>query len=122
MAHFAELDNDNKVLRILVVNNNEILDSHLVEQEQKGIDFFKSLFGGNWIQTSYTARIRKSFAVVGGFYDVEKDAFIPIKPYPSWIFDEVDWRWKAPITKPVIEGKNYYWSEDDLSWREIPTN
>ncbi len=76
MAHFAELDDNNIVTQVIVVNNNDLLVDGK-ENEQKGIDFCKSLFGGNWIQTSYNARIRKNYAGIGYTYDAVNDAFIP---------------------------------------------
>ena len=79
MAHFAELDDNNIVTQVIVVNNNDLLVDGK-ENEQKGIDFCKSLFGGNWIQTSYNARIRKNYAGIGYTYDAINDAFIPPKP------------------------------------------
>ena len=78
MAHFAELDDNNIVIQVIVVNNNDLLVDGK-ENEQKGIDFCKSLFGGNWIQTSYNARIRKNYAGIGYTYDAVNDAFIPPK-------------------------------------------
>lgn len=114
MAYFAELDNNNIVLRVLAVNNNELLDENGIEQEQKGINYFQSLLGGNWVQTSFTERIRKSFAGIGSFYDAKKNVFYPPKYYPSWVFNEVDWCWEAPVSKPT-EG-NYVWNEEEQNW------
>lgn len=116
MAHFAELDNNNTVLRVLAVHNNELLDENGIEQEQKGIDFLQSLFGGKWVQTSYNARIRKCYASIGSVYDAEKDVFYPLKPYPSWVLDEVKWRWEAPVPKPL--GGYYVWDEYVQNWIE----
>ena len=76
MAHFAELDNNNIVQRVIVVNNNELLENG-IESESKGIAFCKSLFGGSWIQTSYNSTFRKNYAGIGFIYDAIKDAFIP---------------------------------------------
>lgn len=134
MAHFAELDSDNKVLRVIVVNNNEILIDG-VENEQKGIDFCKSLFGlnTNWVQTSYNDNFRKQFARIGAIYDLTKDKFIAPQPYPSWSLDAND-DWQAPISKPETYTQNltnadgtvrkdlYYWNEENQSWvlAEIP--
>jgi hypothetical protein len=118
MAHFAELNSDNVVLRVLVVNNNELLDENGIEQEQKGIDFLTSLFGGNWIQTSYNAKIRKCYASIGATYDAEKDAFYPLKRFLSWVFNEIDWRWEAPTPMPE-DDKVYTWNESELKWEEI---
>jgi hypothetical protein len=68
MAHFAQLDDTNTVTQVIVVNNSELLNESGNESEQKGIDFCKSLFGGNWIQTSYNGNIRKNFASIGYLY------------------------------------------------------
>lgn len=78
MAHFAELDENNIVKQVIVVHNNELLDNG-VESETKGIAFCQSLFGGNWIQTSYNGNIRKNYAGIGYTYDAVRDAFIPQK-------------------------------------------
>jgi hypothetical protein len=75
MAHFAELDKDKKVIRVVVINNNDItIDG--VESEAKGIEFCKSLLTGEWIQTSYNAKSRGKYAAIGDFYDSVKDEFI----------------------------------------------
>ena len=118
MAHFAKLNENSIVTEIIVVNNNEILDNGL-ESESKGIAFCQLLFGGNWKQTSYNGKIRKNFAGIGFTYDSTRDAFVAPKPFNSWVLDEATCQWQAPTPKPVVEGKSYYWSEDDLSWREV---
>jgi hypothetical protein len=113
MAHFAEIDSNNKVLRVLVVSD---------EQEHRGQDFLADDcgLGGTWIQTSYNGNIRKNYAGIDFTYDEVKDAFIAPKPFNSWVLDEDTCQWQAPTPEPIVEGKLYYWSEDDLSWREIP--
>lgn len=116
MAHFAEIDEKSYVKRVLVVNNKELLDEDNVEQPQKGIDFLVNLFGGRWVQTSYNNRIRKCFAGIGYFYDEKQDVFIPPQRYPSWIFDEIMWRWEAPVPYPT-EGI-YVWNEEVKNWVE----
>ena len=77
MAHFSEINDQNIVQRIIVVHNNELLNSDGVEQESLGISFCQSLFGGNWKQTSFNGNIRKNFAGIGFSYDSARDAFIP---------------------------------------------
>ena len=77
MAHFAEIGLNNVVERVIVVNNNELLDENGNEVEQKGIDFCKSLFGGTWVQTSYNGNFRGCFAGKGYTYDSENDVFVP---------------------------------------------
>jgi hypothetical protein len=76
MAHFAELDDNNIVTRVLVIHNNELLDVNGEESEQKGIDFCVGLFGGRWVQTSYNANFRALYAGIGFLYDPIEDVFI----------------------------------------------
>ena len=109
MSNWAEIDNNNKVIRVLVGDNN---------QSDEGEAFMNSL-GGTWIKTSYNGNIRKNFAGIDFTYDAARDAFIAPKPFNSWVLDEATCRWQAPTPMPTTEGKLYYWSEDDLSWREI---
>jgi hypothetical protein len=118
MAHFAQLDESNIVIKVIVVNNNELI-SNGIESEARGADFCQTLLGGKWIQTSYNGNIRKKFAGIGDTYDATRNAFIAPKPFNSWILDEATCQWQTPTPMPVVEGKSYYWSEDDLSWREI---
>lgn len=110
MAHFAEVDADNTVLRVLVVAN---------EQEHRGQEFLADDLGlgGNWIQTSYNDNFRGRFAGVGFKYYPELDAFAPPQPYPSWTLNEETWDWEAPVPYPV--GGKYEWDEDTLTWMEI---
>lgn len=108
MAHFAEIDSNNIVLRVLVID-----DAH----ETGGADYlaYDLRLGGTWIQTSYNGSIRKNFAGIGFYYDAGRDAFIPPSPYPSWILNESTCRWEAPITMPV-DGGIYNWDENLLNW------
>jgi hypothetical protein len=115
MAHFAELDENNIVKRVLVVHNNELLDENGNESEQKGIDFCVEHFGGRWIQTSYNNNFRRNFAFVGYPYDPVADIFILPQPYPSWTLDENN-NWVAPVVRP--DGR-YRWDEPTLSWVEV---
>jgi hypothetical protein len=115
MAHFAQLDNQNTVLQVIVIHNNELLDNG-VESEAKGIAFCQSLFPNTrWAQTSYNGNIRKNYAGVGFLYDPIRDAFIPPKPYPSWVLDEATCRWEAPVPYPT-DGKRYVWDEATQTW------
>lgn len=118
MAHFAELDGDHIVTRVIVVNNNELLDEFGVEQEMIGRQFCVNLLGGTWVQTSYNGNIRKNFAGIGYTYDVQRDAFIPPKPFNSWVLNEDTCQWEAPIPYPD-DGKIYSWDEDTISWIEL---
>lgn len=117
MAHFAEIDSNNIVLRVIVVHNNELLDNG-VESEAKGIAFCQSLFGGNWKQTSYNGNMRKNFAGQGYKYDAERDAFIPPQPYNSWVLNESTCMWE-PLTAYPNDGKLYTWNEETTSWVEV---
>lgn len=118
MAHFAQLDDNNVVLQVIVVHNNELLDGG-VESEAKGISFCRSLFPGtNWKQTSYNGNIRKNYAGIGYTYDTQRDAFIPPKPYSSWILDNESCVWNAPIPYPT-DGKRYFWDEATITWLEV---
>lgn len=85
MSHWAELDQDNKVIRVLVGDNNE---------PDEGESFFNSL-GGTWVKTSYNANIRKNFAGIGMTYDVDRDAFIPIKCHDEATLNEETCRWEC---------------------------
>ena len=119
MAHFAEIDSDDKVLRVIVIGNNDCLDGEGNESEAKGIEYCKSLFGQstNWVQTSYNGNIRGYFAAIGATYDRTADAFIKDKPNPSWVLNSSTKRWEAPTAKPD-DGKLYRWFEDEIAWVE----
>ena len=126
MAHFAQLDENNIVLQIIVVNNNELLNENGVESEQKGIDFCTSLFGGVWVQTSYNTLgglhanggtpLNKNYAGIG--YSWDGTGFAAPQPYPSWTLDKETYLWTAPVAMPT-DGKPYTWNEDSKSWDEV---
>lgn len=118
MAHFVELDDNNVVLRVIVVNNEELLDTDGVEQEERGITFCENLLGGRWIQTSYNGSFRKNYAGAGFTYDEDRNAFISQPPYPSWILNEETCRWEAPIPYPSGSNMLHVWNEETLSWVE----
>lgn len=122
MAHFAELDNKNNVLRVIVIANDKILDSNGVENENIGIAFCKNLFGEEriWKQTSYNGTFRKNYALLGGVYDVNDDAFIDPKPFPSWILDSETFKWKAPVDRPTDPNVWSQWDETTKSWIVYP--
>ena len=116
MAHFAELDKDGVVLRVIVVRDEDCMNEG-IESEEVGVAFCTSLLGGRWIQTSYNNRIRKNFAGVGYIYDQDRDAFIPAKPFPSWTLEEQKCYWIPPTPRP--EQGFWRWNEESLSWEEI---
>ena len=118
MAHFAKIDENNIVLQVIVVHNNELLDENNQESEAKGIAFCQSLFGGNWVQTSYNGNFRNRYAGIGFTYDQIRNAFIPPQPFPSWLFNETTLDWDAPVPYPT-DGKIYKWDESALSWVEV---
>lgn len=118
MAHFAELDADNVVIRVIVVTTDNCLDGGGEESEAAGQSFCTNLLGGTWVQTSYNARIRKNYASIGHTYDAGRDAFIPPQPYLSWTLNENICTWQAPIPKPE-DGKPYVWDEAQGAWIEV---
>ena len=117
MAHFARLDENNIVLEVIVVNN-DVLDSN--DEENSGIAFLTEWSNGytNWKQTSYNANFRKNYAGIGFEYRPDLDAFIPLKPYNSWILNEDTCQWEAPTPYPT-NGGIYRWVEENLNWQPI---
>lgn len=119
MAHFAELDDNNIVKRVIVVATKDNSDANGVEKESIGRAFCERLFGGNWVQTSYNGNIRKRYAGIGYSYDPALDAFIAPQPYPSWTLDD-NADWQAPVPMPS-DGKMYAWDEDAQAWVDTQT-
>jgi hypothetical protein len=137
MASFAKIEN-NIVITVESVVNEVLKDSNGVEQESIGIEFLKTIYNESnaiWKQTSYNTvggvhllggvPFRKNHAAIGYTYDEQRDAFIPIKPYNSWILNETTCNWEAPVAKPEltqeqIDNENYYtWNEETLNWELI---
>jgi hypothetical protein len=128
MAHFAKLDKNNIVIQVDVVNNLDIKNENGVEQEQVGINFLHSFYRNPndvWKQTSYNTQggvhllggtpFRKNYAGIGYTYDSVRDAFIPTKPYNSWVLNEQTCNWEAPIAYPN-DGQMYRWNEETKNW------
>jgi hypothetical protein len=128
MSSFAKLNSENIVITVESVVNEVITDSNGIEQEQLGINFLRTLYNEPntiWKQTSYNTHggvhsnnktpFRKNFAGIGYQYDSQRDAFIPPKPYNSWVLNEQTCNWEAPVPKPNNENK-YTWNESTLSW------
>ena len=116
MAHFAKIGLNNKVINVVNVNNNELLDANGVEQEVLGVQFLEGTTGwALWKQTSYNATIRKNFAGIGHTYDEGRDAFIPPKPFNSWVLNETTCVYNAPVAKPD-DGNEYHWNEENQQW------
>jgi len=121
MAHWAEIDSDNIVTRVLVVAD-EHEDGQTFLAETLGL-------GGTWKKTSYNTvggehliggtPYRKNFAGIGYTFDAAKDAFIPPKPFASWKLNATTCLWEAPTPMPVVEGKMYTWDETSKSWKEV---
>ncbi len=120
MASFAEIDDNNIVLRVLVVPN---------EVENSGQDYLANEIGlgGTWVQTSYNTSLgvhalggtplRKNYAGIGFTYDETRDAFIPPKDFESWLLDEDKCIWYAPKPKPVDKDIIYVWNEEEQDWK-----
>lgn len=120
MAHFAQLDDDNIVINVVVVNNGDTSDIFGLETEAIGVGYLKSIYGGNtkWKQTSLHDNFRKSFASIGCSYYEDLDAFIGSRPYASWELDTSTLDWTSPLgvapgltTAQVSAGTTYYWDE-----------
>jgi hypothetical protein len=109
MAHCAELNHLDRVIRVIVVSND--LEPN-VEQ------WCSDTYGGYWKQTSYSGSFRKNFAGIGYTYNADLDAFIPPKPYPSWVLDDATCQWKAPVPMPQ-DGELYEWDEAAGEWVRI---
>lgn len=116
MAHYAKLGLNSKVLSVIVVNNEDILDEFGNENEQKGINYLNGLTNYPfWVQTSYNGSIRKNYAGRGFRYDEDLDAFIPPKPFTSWTLNEDTCRWDSPTPRPD-DGAMYMWDEEIQDW------
>lgn len=116
MAHFAEIGEDNIVLRVIVVSNDDCKDAEGNESEAVGAEFCRNLLGGTWKQTSYNGNIRTRYAGIGYKYDSALNAYIAPKPFPSWTLDEETTEWEAPVACP--EDGMYIWNEADQEWTE----
>jgi hypothetical protein len=132
MAHFAEINNNGIVLRVVNACNQDI-ENNGGEQSEQAAEHFKTICplsseGVKWVQTSYNNNFRKQYAGIGDIYDVNKDKFLKQKPYPSWVLDAND-DWQAPSPKPITYNQNvvgpnntilndlYYWDEIDKVWK-----
>jgi hypothetical protein len=130
MASFAKIGLNNKVIEVLSVVNEVLHDSNGVEQESIGIDFLTKLTGYPiWKQTSYNTHggvhdnggtpLRKNHAGIGYTYDEDRDAFIPPKPFNSWVLNEDTCNWEAPVAMPTTQLENnqyYFWNESIVNW------
>jgi hypothetical protein len=132
MAHWAEINENNVVTRVLVGDNND-------PAGDEGYQWLIDNLGGNWVKTSYNAAggkrrnpdtgemtnepgFRKNYAGIGFTYDSTRDAFIPPKPFNSWVLNEDTCLWEAPVAYPAFDEQNpkyYVWNEETLNWDEI---
>lgn len=103
MSHYAKIENN--IVTQIIVADQEFIDSGAVGDPS------------SWIQTSYNGNIRKNFAGIGYSYDPVLDAFIPLKPYDSWVLNPDTAIWNAPVNKPT-GGINLIWNESALAWVE----
>lgn len=126
MAHFAELDRNYNVLRVIVVSEKNFQDSEGKEDEILGIAYLRSLFGEDtdWRQTSYNGNIRSRFAGIGMKYDMHLNVFTEQQPYPSWTLNS-EHEWESPTPRPELteeqgESRSHYeWEEKSTSWKLI---
>tara|TARA_Y100001937_G_scaffold63223_1_gene86716 strand:- start:158 stop:571 length:414 start_codon:yes stop_codon:yes gene_type:complete len=133
MASFAKIGLNNKVMEVVSVSNESLKDANNVEREELGVELLKELTHWPiWKQTSYNTLagqhllggtpFRKNHASIGYTYDEDRDAFIPVKPYASWVLNNNTCQWEAPVIKPEltqeqINNNNYYsWDEETQQW------
>ena len=128
MASFAKINLFNIVETVESVNNELLKDSNGIEQENIGVQFLRTLYNepnANWKQTSYNTShgihklgeipFRKNFAGIGYTYDENRNAFIPPKPFNSWVLNEDTCRWEAPVARPQ-DNNMYSWNEQNQTW------
>ena len=125
MAYFAKLGTGNIVEKVISINNSIITDANGIEQEKLGVDFINKLYNTRdvWKQTSYNRTFRKNCAGIGYHYYQQRDAFIPQKPFNSWLLNEDTCNWEAPVSRPeeeLEENQYYSWNESIINW-EIKT-
>jgi len=129
MASFAKIGLNSKVIEVVSVVNDVLKDSNGIEREELGIQFLNEIYKWPiWKQTSYNTHggvhsnggtpFRKNHAGIGYTYDEDRDAFIPKKPYNSWILNEQTCNWESPVAYPT-DGKRYSWNETNLNWELV---
>ena len=115
MAHYALLDDYNRVTEVITgLDETELIDGLTPEV------WYGNFRGQKCVRTSYNGNIRKNYASIGFTYDETRDAFIPGKPFDSWLLNEETCLWEAPTPRPT-DNKLYTWDEATISWVEIPT-
>ncbi len=115
MANFAELDENNVVVNVIVVDDKDTSDANGNEQEEIGLAFLKNLFPEKkFVKTSRSGSIRNTLASIGGTYDPQLDKFFLPKPYPSWILNSDKTAWTAPT--PLPDESGWSWNEETKTW------
>ena len=123
MSHFANLDENNIVTNVVVCDNND-------PNGDEGYQWLIDNLGGRWVQTSMNTLfgvhkfggvpLRKNYAGIGYTYDEQRDAFIPPKPFDSWVLDEETCQWQPPVPAPsVTESIGWQWNEEALNWDSV---
>ena len=110
MSHWAEIDNNNIVLRVTVGDNND-------PAGDEGYQWLIDNLGGTWIKTSYNNKIKGVYAGIGYTYNPDEDIFVTPQPYPSWVRSGSFWN---PPTPMPVDDKHYTWDEATTSWVEVP--
>jgi hypothetical protein len=110
MAHWAEINENNIVVRVVVTDNDD-------PNGDEGYQWLLDNLGGRWVKTSYNNKIRKQYAGTGFNYDEDNDVFIAPQPLPSWVLNS-NFDWEAPYPKPRKD-RFYFWNEETISW-DIP--
>lgn len=111
MAHWAELDENKTVLRVVVGDNDD-------PNGDEGLKWLQDNLGGTWVKTSYNSTFGKKFAAIGDTFDPDNNVFIPEKPFDSWLWDSDKWIWVAPVSYPT-DAWNFVWNEDLIQWVEV---
>lgn len=127
MAHFAKIDENNVVTQVIVVDNKDITDPHTGQEDEiLGIAFCKKLLGGNWVQTSYNSNMRVRYAGIGYTYNRALDAFVPPKPFESWVLNTETADWESPVgpAPALTEAETaafsrYEWDEENGAWKLV---
>ena len=115
MAHFAELDNNNKVLRVITFSNKEV-DANGGDQSVGAENFVSARHGGTWKQTSYNNNFRKRYAGMNFTYDPADDVFIPPKSFASWVYNSTEFHYEAPVAMPTEEQCNYTYNNEPFKY------
>lgn len=116
MSHFAQIDANNVVTQVLVIEQ-DVIDTGLFGDPSSFIQTSYNTIGG--VHTLGGTPLRKNYAGIGYTYDATRDAFIPPKPFASWVLNEDSCLWDAPTPMPVEEGKIFVWNEETTSWVEF---